>query len=66
MIEACGDAFNAELAGTALGPCIEKMAIGGRWIVIATLGGPKAQLDLNVLFRRGIRLIGSTPRSRTP
>ncbi|MEW6356510.1 MAG: NAD(P)H-quinone oxidoreductase [Planctomycetota bacterium] len=53
------------ISGPALGQCIEKMAIGGRWIVIATLGGPKTELDMNKFFRRGIRLIGSTLRSRT-
>ena len=54
------------ISGPALGRCIEKMAIGGRWIVIATLGGPKTELDVNLFFRRGIRLIGSTLRSRPP
>jgi len=54
------------ISGPGLGCCIEKMAIGGRWIVIATLGGAKTELDANVFFRRGLRLIGSTLRSRTP
>ena len=54
------------ISGPGLGPCIEKMAAGGRWIVIATLGGAKTELDMNLFFRRGIRLIGSTLRSRTP
>ena len=54
------------IAGPALGRCIEKMAAGGRWIVIATLGGAKTEIDMNRFFRRGIRLIGSTLRSRTP
>ena len=54
------------IAGPALGRCIEKMAVGGRWIVIATLGGAHTEIDMNLFFRRGIRLIGSTLRSRTP
>ncbi|MBN2308705.1 MAG: NAD(P)H-quinone oxidoreductase [Candidatus Hydrogenedentes bacterium] len=54
------------ISGPELGRCIEKMAIGGRWIVIAALGGANTQLDMNVFFRRGLRLIGSTLRSRTP
>jgi len=54
------------IAGPALGRCIEKMAVGGRWIVIATLGGPTTDIDMNLFFRRGIRLIGSTLRSRPP
>ena len=54
------------IGGPGLGGCIEKMAIGGRWIVIATLGGALTQLDMNTFFRRGLRLIGSTLRSRPP
>lgn len=54
------------IAGDQLGRCIEKMAAGGRWIVIATLGGAMTELDMNLFFRRGIRLIGSTLRSRSP
>lgn len=53
------------VSGPELGRCIEKMAVGGRWIVIATLGGPRTELDVNLFFRRGLRLIGSTLRSRT-
>ena len=52
------------ISGPELGRCIEKMAVGGRWIVIATLGGAKTELDMNLFFRRGIKLIGSTLRSR--
>lgn len=53
------------VAGAHLGPCLETMARGGRWIVIATLGGPMSELNVNDFFRRGVRLIGSTLRSRT-
>ncbi len=53
------------ISGPSLGRCIEKMAIGGRWIVIATLGGAKTEMDMNMFFRRGLKLIGSTLRSRT-
>ncbi len=54
------------ISGPGLGPCIEKMAIGGRWIVIATLGGTMTELNMNTFFRRGLKLIGSTLRSRPP
>jgi NADPH2:quinone reductase len=54
------------IGGPGLGHCIEKMAIGGRWIVIATLGGAMTELNVNTFFRRGIKLIGSTLRSRPP
>lgn len=54
------------IAGPELGRCLEKMATGGRWVVIATMGGARTELDANLFFRRGLRLIGSTLRSRTP
>jgi NADPH2:quinone reductase len=53
------------VAGPILGPCLEKMARGGRWIVIATMGGAKTEIDMNLFFKRGIKLIGSTLRSRS-
>ena len=34
--------------------------------MVATLEGATTELDANRFFRRGIRLIGSTLRSRTP
>ena len=52
------------ISGPGLGQCIGKMAIGGRWIVIATLGGAMTEIDMDTFFRRGIKLIGSTLRSR--
>jgi putative PIG3 family NAD(P)H quinone oxidoreductase len=53
------------ISGPGLGQCIGKMAIGGRWIVIATLAGAMTEIDMNTFFRRGIKLIGSTLRSRS-
>ena len=53
------------VAGDSLGSNVVKMAPGGRWIVIATLGGTWAKIDMNLFFRRGLKLIGSTLRSRT-
>ncbi len=54
------------VGGPELGRYLETMAHGGRWIVIATLGGDQTRIDTNALFRRGIRLIGSTLRGRAP
>lgn len=54
------------VGGPNLGRWLLKLAPGGRWIVIATLGGATTELDANLFFRRGLRLIGSTLRSRTP
>ena len=53
------------VAGKNLGPCIETLALGGRWIVIATLGGAMSELNMLDFFKRGVKLIGSTLRSRT-
>ena len=41
------------------------MAPGGRWIVIATLGGELCEINLRTFFRKGLKLIGSTLRSRS-
>lgn len=54
------------ISGPALGRCIEKMAVGGRWVVIATLGGDMTEINMNAFFRRRLKLIGSTLRSRPP
>lgn len=53
------------VAGPDLGKCLQTMARGGRWIVIATLGGPVSELNMRDFFKRGVKLIGSTLRSRT-
>jgi NADPH2:quinone reductase len=53
------------VAGPDLGRCVATMARGGRWIVIATLGGARTEIDMSDFFRRGVKLIGSTLRSRT-
>lgn len=53
------------VAGPELGRCLEAAANGCRWVVIATLGGADTKVDMNAFFRRGVRLIGSTLRSRS-
>ncbi len=53
------------VAGKDLGACLKTMAWGGRWVVIATLGGASSELDMLDFFKRGVKLIGSTLRSRT-
>ncbi len=54
------------VGGDALAECFPKMARGGRWVLIATLGGEFANLSLRPVLKSGLRLIGSTLRSRTP
>lgn len=53
------------VAGPQLGKSLMTMACGGRWIIIATLGGPVTEINVNDFFRRGVKLIGSTLRSRS-
>ncbi|MDY0040179.1 MAG: NAD(P)H-quinone oxidoreductase [Desulforhabdus sp.] len=53
------------VAGPGLGACLETINRGGRWIVIATLGGPVSELNMRDFFKRGVKLIGSTLRSRS-
>jgi putative PIG3 family NAD(P)H quinone oxidoreductase len=41
------------------------LATGGRIVVIATMGGPRTEVDLALLMRKRARLIGSTLRARS-
>ncbi|MBR2374261.1 MAG: NAD(P)H-quinone oxidoreductase [Lentisphaeria bacterium] len=52
-------------AGEILGECLEAMKRGGRWIVIATLGGSETKVSLRTFMKLHISLMGSTLRSRT-
>lgn len=53
------------VAGPDLGEHLKSMNPGGRWIVIATLGGALSELDMTDFFKRGVRLIGSTLRNKS-
>lgn len=53
------------VGGLDLGKHLEKMAVGGRWILIATLGGEHTQIALRPVLKKGLKLIGSTLRSRS-
>lgn len=44
---------------------IKALADGGRIVVIATLGGLKAEIDFNTIMRRRLTLTGSTLRQRS-
>lgn len=52
------------VGGNELGEHMVKLAKGGRWILIGTLGGDQTQISLWPLLTRGLKLIGSTLRSR--
>ena len=54
------------IGGKLMGECFRNMVFGGRWIMIATMGGTETTINLETVWRKRIRLIGSTLRSRTP
>lgn len=54
------------IGGKLMGECFRHMVFGGRWIMIATMGGSETTVNLETVWRKRIRLIGSTLRSRTP
>ena len=51
--------------GALLGKCLNGVNPGGRWILVATLGGETMELPLRLLLKKHIRLMGSTLRSRS-
>ena len=53
------------VGGKLMGQCLQQMAFGGRWIMIATLGGGETLVNLETIWRKRLRLLGSTLRSRT-
>ena len=48
-----------------MGDCLKHMIFGGRWIMIASMGGAETAVNLENIWRKRIKLIGSTLRSRT-
>jgi NADPH2:quinone reductase len=53
------------VAGDYLPRELKALADGGRVVVIATLGGSKAEIDLNEVLRRRLTVTGSTLRPRS-
>ncbi|MBQ3074772.1 MAG: NAD(P)H-quinone oxidoreductase [Clostridia bacterium] len=54
------------LGGRVVGDCLPYLNRGARWIMIASLAGDLTEVNLKTVYLRGIRLIGSTLRSRSP
>jgi putative PIG3 family NAD(P)H quinone oxidoreductase len=52
------------VGATTLGDDLRVLATGGRVVVIATMGGARAELDLRLLMSKRARLVGSTLRAR--
>ena len=53
------------VGGPLMGKCFATMNPRGRWISLASMAGPETTIDVNLLWRKNLRLIGSTLRSRT-
>jgi NADPH:quinone reductase-like Zn-dependent oxidoreductase len=53
------------VGGPHLGAALPGVAVGGRWVVVGLLAGRQATVDLSLLLRRRIRLVGSVLRSRS-
>lgn len=67
--EAAGHPVNVAmdcLSGEMLGKSLPYMARGGYWIVISTLAGIGTDLQLRPLLTKGLHLVGSMLRNRTP
>ena len=53
------------VGGAYLTRNLEALGVGGRLVVIATMEGSVADLDLGILMAKRLRIIGSTLRSRS-
>lgn len=54
------------LGGQNLGECLPYVKYGCCWIVIAALAGANTTIDHKNIYKKNIRIVGSTLRSRTP
>ena len=54
------------LCGEILGKSLPFMARGGYWVVISTLAGTETNIQLRPLLTKGLHLVGSMLRNRTP
>ena len=53
------------VGGKWMGLLLPTMAFQGRWIMLATLGGAETRIDLEQIWRKNLRLVGSTLRNRS-
>ena len=54
------------LGGEVMARCLPYMEREGRWIMIATLAGDIAPVNLKTMYKLATRIIGNTLRARTP
>jgi NADPH2:quinone reductase len=53
------------VGGPVLSQCIAATAVGGRYISVGRLGGTTAELDLDLIAKQRLSLIGVSFRTRT-
>ena len=53
------------VGGALLGPSLHAMALGGRLVSVGRLGGLTAQIDLDLVARKRLSIIGVTFRTRS-
>lgn len=53
------------IGGSSLAQNLRVLALGGRIVVISTMGGARTEIDLSVLMRKRAAVFGSTLRSRS-
>lgn len=54
------------VGGPLMGRCFAAMNMLGRWISLASMAGSETVVDVNLLWRKNLKLIGSTLRRRSP
>lgn len=54
------------LGGNYIAKNLQYMERGGRWIIIAALAGDVVDINLKTMYKRSLRIIGNTLRSRSP
>ena len=52
------------VGGPLFGPNLKALRRGGRIVLIASMAGPSAEIDLRIVLVKRLRIIGSTLRSR--
>ncbi len=53
------------VAGSDMGSHLTRVGRGGRWVIIATLGGETTELNVRHVFSNSLRIMGSKLRTRS-
>ena len=55
-----------QVGGVLLGQCLETMCVEGRYVTVGRNGGAEATIDLDLVARQRLSIIGVTFRTRSP